>query len=280
MNQVFKTTILLGFLTGLFVVIGYSIAGRQGMYIALAFAAIMNLGSYWFSDKMVLSSQGARALDEAAYPQVVQAVRELVAVDGLPMPKLYVVDTPVPNAFATGRSPEQAAVAVTTGIVKLVSVDELKAVIAHELGHVKNRDILLSSIAATLAGAITLLAQVVRFGGALTSRDERSDANPLALLVTLLLAPLAATLIQLAISRSREYAADEHGARLMGTGHVLASALQKLEVFKQGHDIAASPASQVTAHLMFMNMINIGMFAGLFSTHPATRDRIARLERL
>lgn len=283
MKQLIKTTLLLGILSGILVAIGGAVAGKAGMYGALAVAGLMNFSAYWFSDKLVLKTQGAKPLDESQYPQVARLVRELTMQDGMPMPKMYVVDTDVPNAFATGRSPQHAAVAVTTGILKVLNDQELKSVLGHELGHVKNRDILVSTIAATAAGAITLLAQLAQFGGMFMgqSRDgEERGMNPIGMLATIILAPIAATLIQLAISRSREFLADEHGAHLMGDGEALASALQKLDDFKQGHVIQPSQTGQVTAHLMFMNMFSVGGFAGLFSTHPSTAERIARLKEL
>jgi heat shock protein HtpX len=279
MKQIIKSTLLLGALTSLFLFIGYMVGGRQGMYIALGFSALTNIGAYWFSDKLVLSMQGAKRADPSLHKDLIATVQELASVDGLPMPAVYVVDSPVPNAFATGRSPKHAAVAATTGILALLDHSELRGVLAHELGHVKNRDILVSSIAATAAGAISMIAQMAFFMGGSSDREDRGS-NPLALIAMLLLAPLAATLIQLAISRSREYLADEYGARVIGDGDPLARALAKLRDFKSQHKISASPQQEATAHLMFANMFNGGALAGLFSTHPDMNDRIERLNKL
>lgn len=280
MKQIIKSTLLLGFLTGLFIAIGYVIGGRQGMYIAFGFAVVMNFASYWFSDTIVLKMQKAQPLDTKKHSDIMQMVQDIAAKDNLPMPRLYMVSSEIPNAFATGRSPAKAVVAVTSGIVELLNPQELKAVIAHEIGHVKNRDILLSSIAATVAGAISLLAELAWWGGAFFNGGDDERPNPLAMMAMIILAPLAATLIQLAISRSREYLADEHSAHVIGHGHDLASALQKLEDFKTGHVVKGDAFQQSTSHLMFMNMFNAGMLAALFSTHPSTESRISRLRSL
>lgn len=255
--------------------IGYATGGQSGAVIALFFAAITNFGMYWFSDKIVLKMQGAKPLDEGKYPDIVRMVRELTTADNLPMPKLYIVDTPIPNAFATGRSPQHAAVAVHTGILDLLDYKELKAVLGHELGHVKNRDMLVSTIAATLAGAVSFIAQMAFFFG---GNNDEDSPNPIAVLAMVILAPLAASLIQMAVSRSREFLADEHGAHLVGGGKDLASALIKLENFKREvPPIRPTPAEEASAHLMFANMFSMGGFASLFSTHPSTADRVARL---
>jgi len=279
MKQLFKTTVLLAVLTGLFMTIGYFVGGQQGMLVALGFAAVTNIGMYWFSDSIVLKMQGAKPIDDGQYPQVARIVQELTTHDGLPMPKLYYVDTPIPNAFATGRSPSHAAVAVTTGIMGILTDAELKAVLAHEIGHVKNRDMLVSTVAATVAGAISYLAQLAFFMGG--SRDEDGNANPLAALAMVILAPIAAALIQMAVSRSREFLADEHSAHVLHGGQDLASALMKLENFKQSiPPIEPSPAEQASAHLMFANMFSAQGLASLFSTHPSTEARIARLRQI
>lgn len=278
MTQFFKTTILLAILTGIFMAIGYATGGQSGAIVALFFAAATNFGMYWFSDKIVLKMQGAQPLDQTKYPEIAKMVRELTSADNLPMPKLYIVDTPIPNAFATGRSPQHAAVAVHTGILDILNYNELKAVLGHELGHVKNRDMLVSTIAATLAGAVSFIAQMAFFFGG-NNDDDRP--NPIAMLAMVILAPLAASLIQMAVSRSREYLADEHGAHLLGSGKDLASALQKLEDFKhQAPAIQPTPTEEATAHLMFANMFSMGGFGSLFSTHPSTGDRIARLNKI
>lgn len=281
MNQIFKTTLFLGVLTGLFLGIGYLVGGPTGAVIALGIAAVMNFGMFWFSDKLVLKMQGAKPLDENEYPEIPQMVAELAQADNLPMPRLYVMDTPIPNAFATGRSPKRAAVAVTTGIQQLLSYEELKAVLGHELGHVKNRDMLVSTIAATLAGAIAFIAEMAfwssLFGG---GDDEEGGANPVAAIALMILAPIMAMLIQMAVSRSREFLADRHGAKLMGGGRELASALAKIEGWKhQAPPLQASPTQNATAHLMFNNPFSGGGVASLFSTHPKTEDRIKRLQQ-
>lgn len=274
MKQIFKTTVLLAILTAIFMAIGYFVGGENGMLMALGLAAITNFGMYWFSDTLVLKMQKAQPFD-GHYPQVQKMVEELTAKDGLPIPKLYYVETPIPNAFATGRSPSHAAVAVTTGIVELLTDAELRAVLAHEIGHVKNRDMLVSTIAATVAGAISYLAQMAYFMG---GSDEEGRANPLASLAMVFLAPFAAMLIQMAVSRSREFLADEHSAETLNTGRDLASALMKLDGFKKAMPpIQPSPAEQASAHLMFANMFSLGGLASLFSTHPSTEERVARL---
>jgi heat shock protein HtpX len=279
MTQIFKTTVLLAVLTGLFLGVGYMVGGQSGALIALLIAAVMNFGMYWFSGSLVLKMQRAKPLDEQQHANIVTMVRDLTQADGLPMPKLYFVDTPLPNAFATGRSPKHAAVAVTSGILEILNDDELKAVLGHELGHVKNRDMLVSTVAATIAGAISFIAEMAFWSNLLGGGDEDSP-NPIAALAMIILAPLMATLIQLAVSRSREFLADQHGAGLVGSGRDLASALQKLENFK--HHIPPqqpSPTEQATAHLMFTNMFSMQGVAGLFSTHPSTKARVERLHK-
>jgi heat shock protein HtpX len=281
MTQIFKTTLLLSILTGLFLGVGYFVGGRSGALIALGLAGLMNFGMYWFSDKVVLKMQRAKPLNESEHPNIVRMVRELTQQDDLPMPKLYIMDTPVPNAFATGRSPKHAAVAVTTGIMSILSDAELKAVLGHELGHVKNRDMLVSTIAATVAGAISFIAEMAFWGGALFGGGEDEEGgNWLGSIAMIILAPIAAMLIQMAVSRSRELLADQHGARLVGGGKDLASALQKLEDFKgQLPPLQPSPTDQATAHLMFANMFSMRGLGELFSTHPTTAKRIARLSK-
>lgn len=268
---------LMAGLTALFMLIGNLIGGQSGMLMALGIAAVSNFVMYFFSDSIVLKIQRAEPLDDR-YPQVERIVQRLAARDGLPMPKLYYVDTPIPNAFATGRSPSHAAVAVTSGIMEILTDDELEAVLAHELGHVKNRDMLVSTVAAMVAGAISYLAQFAfYFGG--SSDDDNS--NPLAMLLAVILAPIAAMLIQMAVSRSREYLADEHSHAVLGTGEPLARALRKLEDWKLSQPpIDASPSQEASAHLMFANMFSMHGLAALFSTHPSTEDRVERLREL
>ncbi len=279
MKPMLKTTLLLGLLTGLFLGVGYAIGGAGGAIIALALAAATNIGMFWFSDKLVLKMQKAVPLDEKEYPFIVRTVQELATKDNLPMPKLFFVDSPIPNAFATGRSHKHAVVAVTRGITEILNEKELRAVLAHELGHVKNRDMLVSTVAATIGGAIAFVAERAFWGGALFGgNDEEGGNNIVGSLAMMILAPLAAVLIQMAVSRSREYLADQHGAHLVGHGEDLANALLKLEAFKPNMARLKPTATQdASAHLMFMNMFNAKGFAGLFSTHPSTKSRVERL---
>jgi heat shock protein HtpX len=274
-----KTTLLLGSLTALIVLFGDILGGSSGVKWALGIAAIMNFGSYWFSDKIVLATYRAQPIEESEAPDLYRIVRGLAQKANVPMPRIYRIPTDSPNAFATGRNPEHAAVAVTDGILQLLSAEELEGVLAHELGHVFNRDILVSSIAATLAGAIMWLAQMVRwgamFGGLERDREERG--NPLLMLLFAVLAPIAAMLIQLAVSRAREYGADASGARLCGRPEALASALEKLAI---GSGRIPLPASPQTAHLFIVNPLSGKFFANLFSTHPPIEERIARLRQM
>lgn len=274
-TAIFKTTLMMAAMVGLFMLIGQVIGGQQGALMALVIAAVMNFGMYWFSGSMVLKMQGAVPLDENRFPQVRRIVQEITQKDNLPMPKLYFVETPIPNAFATGRNPQNAVVAVTAGIMEILDERELYGVLAHEVGHVKNYDMLVSTIAATLGGAISYLAQMAFFFG---GSDEESP-NPIAMIAMVILAPLAAMLIQMAVSRTREFGADQHGKKIMnGDGRALASALQKLESFKPNmQNYQPSPAEQSTAHLMFANMFNMQGLSSLFSTHPSTKDRVERL---
>lgn len=276
MKQTFKTTLLMAGLTGLFMAVGYLIGGQSGMLMALGIASISNIGMYFFSDSIVLKMQGAQSLD-GKYPEVERIVTDLASREGMPMPKLYYVPTLVPNAFATGRSPAHAAVAVTSGIMEILDTEELRAVLAHELGHVKNRDMLVSTIATCLAGAISYLAQMAFFFGG----SDEEGSNPLVAIIMMILAPFAAMIIQMAISRSREYLADEHSQHLLGRGDALASALQKLDNWKQSAPpIHASPSQEATSSLMFANMFSMQGLSSLFSTHPSTQDRIKRLRGL
>jgi heat shock protein HtpX len=270
-----KTFMLMAALTALFMVGGQALAGQQGMMIALVMALGLNFFAYWNSDKMALAMNGAREVSEAEAPELHQLVANLAARAGLPKPKVYVVDNPTPNAFATGRNPEHAAVAVTTGIMRVLSREELEGVLAHELGHIKNRDILISSIAAVMAGAISYLATMAQwgmiFGG---GRDSEDGGNPIATIVMMIVAPLAASLIQMAISRSREYIADATGAEICGHPKALASALQKLSDYNRQQPMEVNPAS---AQMYIVNPLSGGSLAGLFSTHPPMEERIRRL---
>jgi heat shock protein HtpX len=278
MNR-FKTFLLLTALTLLFLWLGGLLGGRNGMVFAFFLACAMNFTSYWFSDKIVLAMYRAKPADAAQLPEVHEIVGHLARKAGMPMPKIYVIPQPAPNAFATGRNPDHAVVAVTSGILDLLDRDELAGVLAHELAHVGHHDILISSVAATIAGAITLLANMARwafFLGGSRDRNERGG-NPLALLVAFIVVPIAAMLIQLAISRSREFAADEGGANLEGHPEHLARALEKLENAAQRIPMAAQPS---TAHLFIVNPLRADLFAKLFSTHPPTRERVERLLKL
>jgi heat shock protein HtpX len=279
MSNMLKTTLFLALLTGLFIAVGGLLGGRGGMVMAFVFALIMNFVSYWFSDKIVLKMYGAQPIGESEAPVVHRIVRGLATRAGIPMPKLYLIPSESPNAFATGRSPQHAAVAVTEGILQLMDERELEGVLAHELSHVLNRDVLISTVAATVAGAISMLANIAQwgmmFGG---SRDEEGrGTNPIALLLTIILAPLAAMLIQMAVSRSREYQADASGARLTRNPHGLASALAKLG---QATRIVPMNANPATAHLFIVNPLSGRALVNLFSTHPPLEDRIARLEAM
>lgn len=277
-----KTTMLLAALTAVFVVIGMAIGGKTGMVIAFVLAIVMNMGAWWFSDSIALRMSGAHEVSPAEAPDLHTIVRVLAAEAGLPMPRVYVIDSPVPNAFATGRSPNKGAVAATTGIMHILSRDELAGVMAHELAHIKNRDTLISSIAATVAGAVTMIAEMAQwaliFGGLGGSDDEEGGgiAGLAGSLVMIIVAPLAAMVIQMAISRSREYGADAGGAEILGDPVPLANALRKLEMMSHQTMMHVNPA---TSHLYIVNPLHGGI-AGLFSTHPATEERIRRLEEM
>lgn len=270
-----KTFLLMGALTALVVLIGDLLGGRQGMVMAFAFAIIMNFGAYWFSDKIVLSMYGAQQVDESQAPRLFGIVRKLAAGANLPMPKVYIIPAGQPNAFATGRDPNHAAVAVTEGIMRILNEDELEGVLAHELAHVKNRDILIGTIAATIAGAVMMISRFALFFGG--SRDDDRGGSPLVMLVAMIVAPIAALLIQMAISRQREYGADEDGARISGKPYALASALSKLE---RGKEVVPMDANPATAHMFIVNPFSARGMVNLFSTHPPIPERIARLERM
>jgi heat shock protein HtpX len=269
----FKTGLLMAAIMALFGMVGAVLGGGQGMLLALALGFGINLWAYWFSDTMVLKLYRAQEVDATTAPQLYNTVRELAARAGLPMPKVYLIDEAQPNAFATGRNPEHAAVAATTGILQLLSARELRAVLAHELSHVRHRDILTSTITASIAGAISTLANFGMFFGG-RSDDNR---NPLVALIVLILAPIAAVLIQLAISRGREYEADRGGAELSGDPHALADALAKIDRYAKGLPLETAEAHPATAHLMIINPLSGGGLAGLFRTHPPTEERIHRL---
>jgi heat shock protein HtpX len=275
MTNVLKTTILLGLLSGLLLMIGNMLGGEAGLIIALGMAVIMNFGSYWFSDKIVLSMY--RAQEVGPTHPFYRLVERLSQRAGLPMPRVYIIPDPSPNAFATGRNPEHAAVAATEGILRLLSEDELAGVMAHELAHVKNRDILISSVAATLGAAIMTLAHMAQFAaifGGGRSSDSREGQNPIALLATVLLAPIAAALIQAAVSRSREFAADAGGSAIVGSPYGLVNALEKLERGVRQIPMNANPA---TEHMFIVKPFSGSGLLSLFSTHPPTEQRIAAL---
>ena len=282
----FRTTILLAVLTALVVWIGQMVGGPNGAVIALVLAGGMNFFSYWFSDKIVLKMYGGQQITANDDPELYSLVQELAAKGGLPMPKVYVIPEDTPNAFATGRNPEHAAVAVTQGIRRILNKRELAGVLAHELSHVKNRDILISSIAATLAGAISYMAQMAQFaaifgGGRSRDDDEGGGGGIFGLLFMMIVAPIAAMLIQMAVSRSREYMADATGAKISGDPLALANALRKLHMGAQNIPLQVSPATQnATAHMFIVSPLSGGGFASLFSTHPAMEERIARLEAM
>ena len=272
MSNVVKTTLLLGVMTGLFLVLGQVLGGGPGMVTGFVFAVVMNFGSYWFSDKIVLRMYGAQEVGPGH--RLYQIVGRLAERAGLPQPRCYVIPEESPNAFATGRDPDHAAVAATEGILSILTDDELEGVLAHELAHVKHRDILISSVAATLAAAIMMVARFAMFFGGGRSSDDREGSNPIALIAMLVLAPIAAMLIQAAISRSREYDADAGGATLVGTPTGLVSALRKIESASRAVPLDANPA---TAHLFIIKPFSAQSLFGLFSTHPPTEERIKAL---
>jgi heat shock protein HtpX len=275
-----KTVVLLTFMTVLLVFVGGAVGGRGGMIIAFGMALVMNFVSYWFSDKIVLSMYSAKPVTEADAPELYGSVRRLSSKAGLPMPKVYVIPEPALNAFATGRNPEHGVVAVTEGILRTLSREELEGVLAHELAHIKHRDILTGTVVATIAGAISMIAQMAHwallFGGG--RRDDDEGGNPIVALVMMIVAPIAAMLVQMAISRTREYEADKGGAAIAGNPYGLVNALQKLE---QGAQIVPmQDAKPATAHMFIVNPLSGGSIMKLFSTHPPIADRVKRLREL
>ncbi|MGC8502842.1 zinc metalloprotease HtpX [Desulfurella sp.] len=274
-----KTALLLGLLTALFVIIGNAVGGKSGALIAFGLAILMNFFSYFFSDKIALSMYHAQEVTESEYPELFRIVRRLAQNADIPMPRIYIIPQDAPNAFATGRNPKHAAVAVTVGALKLLNENELMGVLGHELGHIKHRDILISSIAATIAGAIMIISDMIRwaalFGG--LSRDRDSESNPFVLIAFAIFAPLAATLIQLAISRAREYEADRAGAEFSGNPLYLASALEKLDNYSKQIPLQGN---SVTENLFIVNPFSAKGVMNLFSTHPPIEERIERLRRM
>jgi heat shock protein HtpX len=281
MGNLLKTAVMLAALTSLVVLIGDAIGGQQGMVIAFVLAVAMNFGSFWFSDRIVLAMYGAQPIEESQAPDLYRIVRRLTSKAGIPMPRVYLIQGDTPNAFATGRSPQHAAVAVTEGIMRMLDDDELEGVLAHELSHVKNRDTLTMTIAATLAGVITYLAHMAQwaamFGGARRDDEEGGGGGVFGTLLMAILAPIAAMLIQLAISRAREFQADASGAQLAGRPWGLAKALEKLDMAAKVTPMDATPA---TAHLFIVNPLRGGGLLALFSTHPPIQERIARLRAM
>jgi len=273
-----KTAVLMAAIVALFGAIGGMLGGAQGMLMALLFGGAMNIFAYWFSDSMVLRMYNAQEVDEASSPYLYNMVRELASRAELPMPRVYIIDEDQPNAFATGRNPDHAAVAATRGILQMLTARELRGVMAHELAHVKHRDILISTISATMAGAISALANFAMFFG---GRDENGrPGNPLASILVMILAPLAASRFQMAISRSREFEADRGGSEVCGASDALADALIKIDAYARGIPMAAAQAHPETAQMMIMNPLSGGGIAGLFSTHPSTEERVARLRSM
>ncbi|MFI5340638.1 MAG: zinc metalloprotease HtpX [Candidatus Methylomirabilales bacterium] len=282
MSNTLKTTALLAALTVLFILIGGMVGGEQGMVVAFLFAGLVNFGSYWWSDRIVLWMYGAQEVTESQAPEFHALVRRLAQRAGLPMPRVYIIPTDTPNAFATGRNPDHAAVAATEGILRILTPEELEGVIGHELGHVRNRDILISTVAATMAGAIMMLARMAQwaaiFGGGRSSEDDEGGAGGIVgMLILAIVAPLAAMLIQMAISRAREYQADATGAQISRKPGALADALEKLERAATALPLDANPA---TAHLFIVNPLRGMSILNLFSTHPPIEERVARLRAM
>ena len=276
MFNLMKTAVLMAAITALFMAIGSLIGGQTGMMVALVVALGMNFFSYWFSDKLVLKMYNAQQVDESSAPQFFRMVSELAQCAQLPMPKVYLINEDAPNAFATGRNPANAAVAATTGILRVLSERELRGVMAHELAHVRHRDILISTVSATMAGAISMLANFAMFFGGRDS--EGRSHNPIVGLLVMLLAPIAASLIQMAINRAREFEADRGGAEISGDPRSLASALQKIHQYANGGiPLQAAERHPETAQMMIVNPLSAGGLRGLFSTHPSTEERVQRL---
>src|SRR6266850_2725937 len=279
MSNVFKTAMLLALLTAMLVLLGGAVGGRQGMLVAFFIALVMNFVSYWWSDKIVLRMYGAQPIEEAQAPGLYAMVHRLASKAGIPMPRVYLIPSDQPNAFATGRNPEHAVVAVTEGIMRILDDDELEGVLAHEISHVTNRDVLIGTIAATLAGAITYLAHMAQWAAFMGGgrRDDDDSPSPIVMILMAVVAPLAAMLVQLAVSRSREFGADATGARLAGRTWGLSKALEKLDMASQQVPMQANPA---TAHMFIVNPLTGASFSRLFSTHPPTEERIARLRAM
>jgi len=274
MTRMIRTTLLLAGLTGLMLLIGGALGGSSGMLLALLISLVLNIGTYWYSDKIVLRLYNAKEVTISDSPELFRIVQGLVDRAGIPMPKVYIVNTPMPNAFATGRNPKHAAVAVTTGILKVLNRDELEGVLAHELAHVKNRDTLISAMAATIAGVVTFMANMAQWSLIFGGGNDDNGNNIISILATIILAPIAALIIQLAISRGRAFGAEEGGARICGKPLALASALAKLENASNSVGVDVNPS---TAHMFIVNPLKRSYIRSLFSTHPKTEERIKRL---
>ena len=276
-----KTVLLLGTLTGLILAAGYYIGGQNGLWTALVIAAVMNFGSYWFSDKIVLAMYHAKLVSENEQPLLHGVVAQLAQKMNIPKPRVYLVNLPIPNAFATGRNPKHAAIAVTPALLEILDNEELEGVLAHELSHVKNRDILISSIAATLAGAISMLAQMAYYAAIFSGRrDNRNGGSPFGMLALVILTPLIASLLHLAISRSREFLADETGVKISGKPSALARALEKIHAASLRRPLIAEPRYEATAHLFIANPFRPSLLMKLFSTHPPIEERVKRLNEI
>ncbi len=278
-----KTTLFFGLLTGLVMAVGYFAGGQSGALLALIISAAMNFGAYWWSDKMALMTYGAKEACKAEHTHLYKTIDELSRSASLPMPKLYIMDNPMPNAFATGRNEKHAVVAVTTGLVSLLNEDELRGVLAHELAHIKNRDMLIGSIAATFAGAISYLVQLAHFAnifGSTSDDEEDGSGGIFGSVAMMILAPVISMLLHMAVSRSREYIADESGAKIAGNPDGLAKALQKISGFASSHELHGSPKQETAAHLFIINPFKQSALMALFSTHPPVEERVARLRKL
>lgn len=272
-----RTILYLGVLTGLCIFIGYTIGGQNGAFFAFFIAILLNFFSYWFSASIVLKMYGAKELPREQSPKIYKIIQGLCLKNSMPMPKIFLIDMPQPNAFATGRDENHAVVGISPSIVQLLTEEELTGVLAHELSHIKNKDMLISSMAATLAGAISLVSRIMYVGG---GRDEEGGSNMASFIIFLILTPFIAFLIQLAISRTREFEADKSGAKLVGHGRDLAVALQKLESFAKGHPANGTSAQQASSHLFIVNPFRPSFIMSLFSTHPSTEERVQRLQKI
>jgi heat shock protein HtpX len=276
-----KTIALLALLTGVLVLGGFYAGGQSGALIAFSISLLMNFFSFWFSDRIVLALYGAKEMDKSKYSQIYRATENIARQAGIPTPRLFLLNLPVPNAFATGRNPKRGVVALSSSIIELLDERELKGVIAHEIAHIKNRDILISSLAATIAGAISYIAQMLYYAGFIFgSRDNEEGVNPLGLLAFAILSPIIASVLHMAVSRSREFIADDTAARILRDGEGLARALEKISGFTHAHPLAATPKHEATAHMFISNPFTLSGFSKLFSTHPPVDERVMKLRAL